>query len=512
MAIIFTIFLFVFFTYSFIFCRIDVPAGKMVVVIQKTGQVFVGETGDQVLVPRGYRGIWENTLGPGRHYLYPYAGLIFYSFEEHEIKQIPVGKIGIVTSRGGAPLPPDRILADKEMGEKGTWRQVLGPGWHLLNPRGYDIDIIDETIIEPGYVGVLTAQEGVLPDTDRLSREGERGVREVTLPPGRYYINPREFHADIMEIGYRQIMTGPLTAGEADVHVDEELEFNSLDGFKFTTTVSVLLLYKPEDVPKVVQRYGNILADQKMTSIENKIVIPQVLTKIKEEGQKFRGRDLITGTQREIFQKRFSDSLQMVCDPNGVELIFSYIRRIDTEDRLKDPIRKAKLAELRKDTIEEQRMTAETETQLNISSQMIDQAIQQTAAQYLAQASVIDASKTYQGRQINAESDLKVSQLRAQTAMILGEKRLALGTADAKAVELIETAKAEGQQLGINAFSQNVEAYRIYALSQVLNPLLNIVIRETGPGTLWTDLNLNHRSPADIKALQDLPGVLTSKQ
>jgi hypothetical protein len=73
------------------------------------------------------------------------------------------------------------------------------------------------------------------------------------------------------------------------VHVDEPVEFNSLDGFKFTTTVSVLLLYKPEDAPKVVQRYGNVMKDQPMTIVENKIVIPQIMTKIKEEGQKFQG-------------------------------------------------------------------------------------------------------------------------------------------------------------------------------------------------------------------------------
>ncbi|MGC9329451.1 MAG: hypothetical protein ACP5I1_17585, partial [Candidatus Hinthialibacter sp.] len=230
-----------------------------------------------------------------------------------------------------------------------------------------------------------------------------------------------------------------------------------------------------------------------------------IMTKIKEEGQKFQGRDLITGTQREVFQQKFSDSLQTVCDPNGVHLVFSYVRRIDTDDRLKDPIRKAKLAQLRKDTLEQQRVTAETETQLNISSQMIDQAVQKTAAEYLAQASVIDASKEYQARQIDAETGLRVSELRTKTAAIQGEKRLELGKADADQVEYLETAKADGQNLGVNAFGGNTEAYRLYALSQKLNPSLDIIIRETGSGTLWTDLDLSNRSPADVKALRDLP-------
>ncbi|MEW6234131.1 MAG: SPFH domain-containing protein [Candidatus Omnitrophota bacterium] len=501
-AIVLVFLITLFSTYSFFFCRIDVPPGKMVIVIQKTGSPPPGVEGEQVLVPRGWRGIWEEPLGPGRHYLYPYAGMIFYSFETYAIPQIPVGKIGVVTSRGGKPLPPDRILANAD--EKGTWRQVLGPGWHLLNPRGYDIDIIVETVIEPGYVGVLTAQEGVLPPSDRLSNEGERGVRAATLPPGRYYINPREFQVEIMEVGYRQIMVGPISAGEADVHVDEPVEFNSLDGFKFTTTVSVLLLYKPEDSPKVVRRYGGVVPGQEAISIENKIVIPQILTKIKEEGQKFQGREMITGTQREIFQKRFTDSLQTVCDPNGVHLVFSYVRRIDTEDRLKDPIRKAKLADLRKETIEQQRETSETETQLNISSQMIDQATQQTGAEYAAQASVIDASTEYQGRQIEAETALRVSELRKQTAAILGEQKVVLGTAEADSVRYIETAKADGQKLGVKAFGGDAEAYRIFGLSKALDPSLSIIIRETGPGTLWTDIDLQSRSPADMRALKEL--------
>ena len=502
--------LFLFFTYSYFFCRVDVPPGRMVVVTQKTGSPPPGWDNTQVLVPEGYRGIWEEPLAPGRHYLYPYAGLIWYSFESYEIPQIPVGKVGVVTARGGKSLPPDRILAQRD--EKGTWRQVLGPGWHLLNPRGYDIDIINEVQIEPGYVGVLTAQEGTLPDQGRLSNEGERGVRAITLPPGRYYVNPREFQVDVFEIGFRQIMTGDITAGETDVHVNEPVEFNSLDGFKFTTTVSVLLLYKPEDAPKVVQRYGNVVRGQTATSIENKIVVPQIMTKIKEEGQKFQGRDLITGTQREIFQKRFSDSLQTVCDPNGVHLVFSYVRRIDTEERLKDPIRKAKIAQLRRETIEQQRLTSETETQLNISSQMIDQAVQRTAAEYLAQASVIDASKEYQARQIEANTALRVSELRSKTATIQGERRLVLGKADADRVEFAENAKAEGQKLGVSAFGGNTEAYRLYALSQELNPDLNITIRETGPGTLWTDLDLSSRSPADVHALRELPQATVEKR
>jgi len=499
----FAILIFLFFTYSFFFCRIDVPPGKMVIVTQKTGSLPDEGGNMQVLVPAGYRGIWEEPLAPGRHYLYPYAGLIWYSFEVYDIPQIPVGQIGVVTARGSKPLPPERILAQR--GEKGTWRQVLGPGWHLLNPRGYDLDIIPETQIEPGYVGVLTAQEGVLPEQGRLSKEGERGVQAITLPPGRYYINPREFQVDKVEIGYRQIMTGEITVGESDVHVDEAVEFNSLDGFKFTTTVSVLLLYTPENAPKVVQQYGNVLKDQPMTSVENKIVIPQIMTKIKEEGQKFQGRDLITGTQREVFQNRFTTSLQTVCDPNGVHLVFSYVRRIDTEDRLKDPIRKAKLAQLRKDTLEQQRKTAETETQLNISSQMIEQAVQRTGAEYLAQASVIGASQEYQTRQIEAETSLRVSEFRTKTATIQGEKRLTLGKADADMVGYVETAKADGQKLGVSAFGGNTEAYRLYGLSKELNPDLKIVIRETGAGTLWTDLDLSTRTPADIQALRTLP-------
>jgi hypothetical protein len=42
----------------------------------------------------------------------------------------------------------------------------------------------------------LTAQEGVLPEQGRLSKEGERGVQAVTLPPDDTYINPREFQVD----------------------------------------------------------------------------------------------------------------------------------------------------------------------------------------------------------------------------------------------------------------------------------------------------------------------------
>ena len=500
----FIIAVFLFFTYSFFFCRVDVLPGSMVIVTQKIGSMPPNKGPEQVLVPRGYRGIWEEPLSPGRHYIYPYAGLFFYSFERYKIPEIKSGKIGIVTSRGGKALADGRILA--KPGEKGTWRQVLGPGWHLLNPRGFDLEIIDETMIEPGYVGVLTTQEGELPPAGRLSKQGERGIQAETLPPGRYYVNPREYTVDQVEVGYRQIMAGPLSGGTADVHLNEPVEFNSLDGFKFNTTVSVLLLYRPEDTPKVVQRYGNIMKGQEATSIENKIVIPQILTKIKEEGQKFHGRELITGTKREVFQDNFAKILRSLCDPNGVRLIFSHIRRIDTEDRLKDPIRKAKLAILRSETIDQQRVTAETETQLNISSQMIDQGVRQTEAQYSAQAGIIDASSIYQTRQIEAETSRQVSAIRIQTASTQAQIRMTLGQAEADTVGYLQNAISEGKKLGVEAFGGNTEAYRVYAMSEALNSSLAIRIRETGVGTLWTDLNLKKESPANIQALKELSG------
>ncbi|MFZ1493154.1 MAG: SPFH domain-containing protein, partial [Candidatus Competibacter denitrificans] len=187
------------------FCRFYVVPGFMAVVTAKSGEILPP---GQILAKPGQRGIQEQVLGEGRHFLNPWQ----YDYKIMPVITIPPGKVGVVTSKVGADLPPGEFLA--EAGQKGIWRGVLGPGKHRLNPFGYQIDIVDAISIPVGYVGVVTSLSGKQTTPDAFAGPGEKGVRRDVLQPGLYYVNPKELQVDLLEIGVNQVSLLGKTGGE----------------------------------------------------------------------------------------------------------------------------------------------------------------------------------------------------------------------------------------------------------------------------------------------------------
>jgi regulator of protease activity HflC (stomatin/prohibitin superfamily) len=178
------------------FCRFYVGPSEMAVITAKNGEPLPP---GQILARRGQRGVQEEVLGEGRHFLNP----VNYDHQIVPAIVIPAGKVGIVTSKVGADLPEGEFLA--EPGQKGIWRHVLGPGRYRLNPVGYGVDITDALSIPIGYVGVMTSLSGEQAPEGEFAKAGQKGVREDILQPGLYYINTREFKVDVLEVGVNQV-------------------------------------------------------------------------------------------------------------------------------------------------------------------------------------------------------------------------------------------------------------------------------------------------------------------
>jgi len=176
-----------------------VKPGYMGVVNCKMGKAL--EPG-QILARPGQKGVQEVVLGEGRHFINP----LFYDVEVRPCVKIPPGKIGVVTSKVGTNRT-DKVVVVEE-GEKGTWRRVLTPGLHRLNPYGYDVKIADAAVITPGYVGFLTRLQG-RETTNAFAGPGEKGMLRKILQPGIYYINPEEYRVAAVEIGINQVTFAP---------------------------------------------------------------------------------------------------------------------------------------------------------------------------------------------------------------------------------------------------------------------------------------------------------------
>ncbi|MEA3187056.1 MAG: hypothetical protein QOD99_886 [Chthoniobacter sp.] len=178
------------------FCRFYVGPNEMAVITAKNGEPLPA---GQILAKPGQRGVQEDVLGEGRYFLNP----ISYDHKTMPVTMIPAGKIGVVTSKVGNELPAGEFLA--EPGQKGIWRRVLGPGKYRFNPVGYQIDITDALSVPIGYVGVVTSLSGEQAPEGDFAKSGQKGVRGDVLQPGLYYVNPREFKVDVVEVGVNQV-------------------------------------------------------------------------------------------------------------------------------------------------------------------------------------------------------------------------------------------------------------------------------------------------------------------
>jgi hypothetical protein len=187
------------------FCRFYVGPDRMAVITAKVGAPLPP---GQILAKKGQKGVQEDVLAEGRHFLNPVL------FERQIVPAIviPPRKVGIVTSKVGDQLSAGEFLA--EQGQKGIWRKVLGPGKYRLNPVGYRVDVVDAVSIPIGYAGVVTSLSGSQAPEGEFARPRQKGVREDILQPGLYYINPREFSVNTLEIGINQVSLLGRRGGE----------------------------------------------------------------------------------------------------------------------------------------------------------------------------------------------------------------------------------------------------------------------------------------------------------
>lgn len=89
----------------------------------------------------GEIGVLEEILGPGRHFYCPVW------WERHRVEDTVVqpGEVAIVTSRMGGDLPAGQFLVDGALGEtkhKGILRKAYGPGRYRYNQYAYEFRVV----------------------------------------------------------------------------------------------------------------------------------------------------------------------------------------------------------------------------------------------------------------------------------------------------------------------------------------------------------------------------------
>ncbi len=548
------------------FCRFYVPPDHMAVITAKTGEALPP---GQMLARPGQQGIQEQVLAEGRHFRNP----LFYDWTILPVLRVPPGKVAIVTSKVGSELPEGEFLAAQ--GQKGIWRDVLGPGKYRLNPYGYRVELVDALSIPIGYVGVVTGLSGAQAAPGEFAGPGQKGVRKDVLQPGLYYVNPKQLRVDVLEIGVNQVSLLGKKGGEVITKAQivsqnapmDELQKRVLAEQKekrmgYLAQRAQVAQEKAEmaaapserggvaaGVPKpIVPPNATLSLDQvvefpsrdgfeisldmsvefellpehiasiyqsygDLPAVVDKIIMPQILSVSRLKGSAYRARDFIVGEGREKFQNDLTEALARVLAGRHIVIHNALIRHVNVPAQILEPIQQASVAVEQDLTNKEKQNTARKQAELNTEVSLIDQAREQVAQETEKLRAEIRADQDKQVAEIRAEAQKQVAEIAKQTALVAAERVRKLGQAKAQVVTLVDGEKAAGVALKSAAFG-DPEAYTLWEFADGLNGGVRIRILHSGEGTLWTDLEkatLGELGGAEVLKGLSLPPAVGSE-
>lgn len=465
------------------FCRVWVAPDQMLVVVSQVGDA---RSTAQGLADEEEQGIRADVLGPGRHFLNP----LTHSWEHRQVIKVDAGRsfevtdgvltaerppsVGVVTSLVGDPPPPGQVLASD--GGRGIQRRVLTPGVYRLNPYAYRVEVHPATVIQPGFVGVITHQLGPNTRTE-LAAEDEKGVLARVLPAGIHYLNPYEYRVTPLKVGYQELTFEEKTA----------ISFPASDSNMVKIDATVIWGLNPSDAPFVVKRFGEDLVDR--------VLRPQAESVVRLAGSNYNARQLIEGDTRETFQQAVRDNLTVALEEKHIRVLLVLIRTVEVPNAVREPIQKERIAQEEGVTYQVEAETAKVLQRLHEAEGNVMFAQQQAEAE----TARFVAEELARGKAAAAEIRSETESLVADTVAQIAElKKQILGIyADAEAIvrDAEGAADAEALQRTVTAFG-DPQAYALWRFAEGLPEDLQIELRHAGDGTLWTDLQ-----PSDAAVL-----------
>jgi hypothetical protein len=447
-----------------------VPPGHYLVIIAKDGKPLPP---GHVLAEPGQKGIQARVQGEGWHFVLP----IVYDRRVEEDLLVAPGEVGIVTAKGGKPLPPGRLLA--EPGERGIQRAVLTPGRYRINKYGFDVELVPATEIKSGFVGVVRRLLGTAGAGRFAEKPDERGILRDVLQPGIYYLNTKEYQVLPVEVGIFQTSF----RYDKDPRQNTAITFVSTGGLPISMDCTIEWEILPLDMPAVIAEYGDRHA------VEAKVIDVQAHAIGRDKGISYGVQDFLEGAKREKFQDDFTSELTRVCGAKNVKIRSAFIRNIVIPENYLKPIRDKQIAAETQLTNKAREATAQSEADVEREMQMVAQKVAAVEAETLRIVAGIDRQVANIKTQTENEVEKMKAQYGAQIAQLEAQRVTRLGEAEAGVKKLRETAKSSLYRMKMDVFGNNSDAFLRYSMAQDLNPRIIVRLFHAGPGTFWTNLD-----------------------
>jgi regulator of protease activity HflC (stomatin/prohibitin superfamily) len=290
------------------------------------------QDGERFLDQGGFKGPQVAFLRPGRYRI----NTRLFSPVLLSAIQIASGKVGLVTAQDGRPLPSRLLVAPQPFlvpshafprardhnyfqdgqafldsgGFRGPQVDTIQPGTYYVNPLLFEVGVVDNYEVPPGFVAVLRSNIGeeldrpedrpvpvsASPDFDqRLTAEVEsllttdrnkRGIWRTPLAPGKYNLNSKAFTAYLVPTSAIMVDWAssdrpsapsmsrpsatpakdrsdyPYLTDDAQAAVEffkfNQLKVTSKDGFQLEVDVRMVIRILPENAAFVIARFGSV--------------------------------------------------------------------------------------------------------------------------------------------------------------------------------------------------------------------------------------------------------------
>jgi regulator of protease activity HflC (stomatin/prohibitin superfamily) len=441
-----------------------IKKGQLGIVTKRVGDVPPPGT---ILVSKddNYKGIQREVLVPGEYYLNPLA----VEVDIIDAVIIPKGQVGIVTKRVGTMPPRGTILVEADDEFQGIQREPLQPGIYYLNPFQKDVKIIPAVAVADGHVGVQIAKTGDPKPADQLlAKQGQRGIREETLSPGLYYLNPYEYEVVVFDIRQQRYeMT--FQPGVGDTKVSDSIKFLSDDGFEIEIDLTVLYRVFPEDAPFVVATVGRTVEN-----VRDKIIRPSARSFARIIGSMNKGEEFVHGSTREAFQNNLHTALMNKCLASKVKVTQTLVRHFEVPKQLRDPItRKVIAAKLEQQYTQEQK-TQVANAELARQTELVNFQAKKVKAETAKMEATIRAEQQRDVEETLVAKKTFEAQGDAEKIKIDAEAKLYAARKDAEGILAKKTAEAEGQRKMVDAWSG--EGARFIVAKELADRLSNAKI------------------------------------
>jgi uncharacterized membrane protein YqiK len=211
------------------------------------------QDGHEFIGRGGQRGPQKDILLPGTYYINP---LLFKVIPE-TAKEVRPGEVAVIVSNVGKD-PSDEVRREmaakvRERLEREEEEQITKAAERLdkLEDESRTVKEIQEDLLS-GDPADRRLDQGA--HEAYVVPEGYRGIQEMVVGPGRYYVNTLAITPIIIPTTNQTV---EWTAGEV-ANTFDPFEVISKDGFTMQLEVRVVFRVKPEDAPFMVAKIGSI--------------------------------------------------------------------------------------------------------------------------------------------------------------------------------------------------------------------------------------------------------------